>query len=56
MVAKTLLVHVYADYLRISQEETVRVIPTPVHDKDFCGQVIYYDEEDNPVKEFNHPL
>lgn len=42
--------------LRISDDEVIHFIPNNVENKDFCGQVIYYDGNNNPIKQFNHPI
>jgi hypothetical protein len=36
--------------------ETLFIIPFPVKDQDFCGQVIYYNDKNQGIKEFNHPF
>lgn len=51
----SLIVYTFHPGLRISNVEEIYIIPYPVKKKDFCGQVIYYNNEDQPIKEFNHP-
>jgi protein O-GlcNAc transferase len=55
------LVHSFVVYtfhpdLRMSDTETLSIIPFEVKERDFCGQVIYYDKYNSPIKEFNHPF
>lgn len=55
-IAYSLIVYTFVPQLRISDMETLFIIPFPVKDQDFCGQVIYYNEKNQGIKEFNHPF
>ena len=52
----SLIVYTFHPNLKISDNETLFIINFPVKDRDFCGQVIYYNEKNQSIKEFNHPF
>lgn len=56
VVAESLIVYTFSPHLRISDAETIHIIPFDIEDKDFCGQVIIYDSETGlATREHDHP-
>jgi len=54
-ILHSLIVYTFSPYRQpISPLEHTFIIPFPVVNNDFCGQVILFDENDNPIRE--HPF
>lgn len=52
----SLIVYTFSDRLRIHPSEHLHIIPHPIQNNNFCGQVMIYDGDDNKaICEFSHP-
>lgn len=54
-LSPSLIIYSFSHALALHPSENLHIIPNTIQDNDFCGQVIIYDEKDNPIREFSHP-
>lgn len=56
LVAASMVVYTFASYHRISDLETLVLLPAEVPDGNFCGQVLDYDEDGHEVQQYTFPF
>lgn len=55
-IVSSMIVYTFAETLRLHASETIHIIPFPVENLDFCGQVMVYDPlTHEPICEHDHP-